>query len=475
MNTNCCVPAAPHTHGGFEAMGKPVLDWRTRLTAGLDRIIEAPDQTLGHIEEEIAKRTRDLERTVAEEVTQKKADQTPPCCPKCGAKLTRLSEGHLRKIQTRFGLIQIKRVRGWCKRCKEWQFPADKVLGIENGGGASPSVQEMAALVGSKMPVTEASAVIQRLTGVKLPRATLDREARRQGKRATEERQRLDEQMRTAAGTTQQLEPGLEQEPFTLVIELDAWNIRERDEWGQSAKSRAVGKEPERWHWVYGGTCFRLSQRVQNASGRPMILSRGYVMTRRGLEGLREQIFAESLRHGLAKAAKVLVLGDGGIWIWNLTEDRFPTAEQRLDLFHGKEHLWALAHELHPADEAAARQWVKPYLKHLERGRGARVINELNTVAKRLRGARRKQLQREVNYFGANLHRMNYPQGAKRGEPLGSGAIESTCRQYQCRFKRPGQFWTQLGDEGLMCLETFWRNRRWHLLFPHALTDPSKN
>jgi hypothetical protein len=78
-------------------------------------------------------------------------------------------------IQTRFGPIQIKRVRGWRKRCKRWQFPADKVLGIENGGTASPSVQEMAALVGSKMPVTEASAAIERLTGVKLPRATLDR------------------------------------------------------------------------------------------------------------------------------------------------------------------------------------------------------------------------------------------------------------------------------------------------------------
>jgi hypothetical protein len=478
MSTNCCVPAAPHTHGSFEAMQGPVLDWQARLTAGLDRIIKASDQTLGHIEEEIARRTRGLERTVAEEVAQKKADQTPPHCPNCGAKLTRLTEGHVRTIQTRFGPIQIKRVRGWCRRCKQWQFPADKVLGIENGGTASPSVQEMAALVGSKMPITEASAVIERLTGVKLPRATLDREARRQGKRATEERQRLDEQMCRAAGATQQLEPlrpGLEQEPFTLVIELDAWNIRERDEWGQSDKSRAGGKEPERWHWVYGGTCFRLSQRVQTAGGRPMILSRGYVMTRMGLEGLREQIFAESVRHGLAKAAKVLVLGDGGLWIWNLTQDRFPTAEQRLDLFHGKEHLWAVAHELHPADEAAARQWVKPYLKHLERGRGARVIHELKTVAKRLRGARRKQLQREVNYFGANLHRMNYPQGAKRGEPLGSGAIESTCRQYQCRFNRPGQFWTQAGDEGLMCLETFWRNRRWHLLFPHAASDPSKN
>jgi dethiobiotin synthetase len=55
----------------------------------------------------------------------------------------------------------------------------------------------------------------------------------------------------------------------------------------------------------------------------------------------------------------------------------------------------------------------------------------------------------------------------RAGETQGSGAIESTCRQYQCRFKRPGQFWSLAGDEGLMCLETFWRNDRWHLLFSH--------
>jgi hypothetical protein len=470
---NCCA-LVPHPSSSFEALQGPVMDWQRRLTAGLNRSIKASDQTLGHIEEQIARQTRDLERRVAEEVAQKKADESPPNCPSCGAKLTRLTLGHERTIQTRFGPIKIVRRRGWCRRCKSWCFPADYALGIESGGSASPSVQEMAALVGSKMPIAEASAVIERLTGVKLPPATLDREARRQGRRATEQRQKLDEQMRHAPGAAQEMRLAVPPEPFTLVIELDAWNIRERDDWGKSAQKRAVGQEPQRWHWVYGGTCFRLSQRVSSASGRPMILSRGYVMTRTGIEGLREQIFAEGLRHGLAQAAKVLVIGDGGIWIWNLVEDRFAGAEQRLDLFHAKEHLWTIAHDLHPEDEPAARQWVAPFLKHLERGSGPRIIKDLKAIAKRLRRARRQRLEREINYFGANLKRLTYRQGVKLGEPLGSGAIESTCRQYQCRFKRPGQFWSTAGDEGLMCLETFWRNHRWHLLFPHAC-DPSKN
>ena len=66
--------------------------------------------------------------------------------------------------------------------------------------------------------------------------------------------------------------------------------------------------------------------------------------------------------------------------------------------------------------------------------------------------------------------------GHKRGEPLGSGAIESTCRQMQCRMKRGGQFWSRAGDEALLCLEIFWRNDRWELLFPHvAITASSQN
>ena len=475
----CCETVPHFPSSSIKALDHPVLDWKARLTAGLNRSLEASDQTLGHLEEQIAAETRQLERQVAQEVAQKKADQTPPHCPVCKAKLSRLTQGHERRIQTRFGPIVLKRTRGWCRRCQQWRFPADEALGIEETGSASPSVQEMAALVGSKMPISEASAVIKRLTGVELPRATLDREARRQGQRAQRKRAQLDQQTHSGqqpAGpsNTLQLELGLE--AFTLVIELDAWDIRERDDWGQSQTKRARGQEPKRWHWVYGGTCFRLSQRVQSASGRPLILSRGIVMTRKGIEALREQLFAEALRHGLVQAAEVLVIADGAVWIWNLVEDRFKQARQRLDLFHAKEHLWAVAHALHPEDPLAARAWVQPLLKHLQSGRAVKVVQGLKHLAKRVRRHKRQAVLKEINYFTVNQHRMDYQQAAKRGEPLGSGAMESTCRQYQCRFKRPGQFWTTTGDEALMCLETFWRNNRWHLLFPHSQHgDPSKN
>jgi len=481
MSSSCCV-SVPHPSSSFEAFGKALPAWQERLKAGLSRSIRASDQTMGHLEEEILHKTCDLERAILEEAAQKKADQSPPVCPICGNKLSRVTQGHERSYQTRFGVVTIRRARGWCRRCKCWRFPADHLLGLAETGSCSPGVQEMAALAASKLPIAEASAVIERLTGVKLPRATLDREARRQGKRAEGKRRQMDEQLSQGAGS-EQLVPELRckvpLEPFTLVIELDAWNIRERNEeqWGRTEELRKAGEEPEWWHWVYGGTCFRLSQRVETPGGRSLILSRGTVMTRGGIHALKQQLWAEAMRHGLGQAKDVLVIGDAAVWIWNLTEDRFAGARQRLDPWHALQHLWAVAKALHPEDEAAAAAWIKPLKEKLLDSKAVEIIEELDSVLATLQDSRRKTVQAERNYLENNRERLDYTGAEERGEPLGSGAMESTCKQYQGRFHRSGQFWTTVGDEALMCLETFWRNARWSLLFPHvpADFDPSKN
>jgi hypothetical protein len=87
-----------------------------------------------------------------------------------------------------------------------------------------------------------------------------------------------------------------------------------------------------------------------------------------------------------------------------------------------------------------------------------------------------RQAHAQGEHYQQHQQRMKYEEARRRDEPVGSGAIESTCRQLQCRMKRCGQFWSTAGDEALLCLEMFWRNERWELLFPHAkLTVVSNN
>ena len=447
-----------------------------RLSASLEQSVRdfvvASDQDLGDIELQAEQQCRELLRQATETAAQRKADLTPPVCPVCQQPLSRVSGDHGRTFESRFGPVTIHRKRGYCRRCRKWRYPADTALGLEETAGYSPRVQEMAALLASKMPVGEASVVLEHLTGVKMARATLDREARRQGQRAQRLRGKLDEQARQ--GSVQQ---ELVLEPYQMIIQIDAWNIRERDNWGQTAGLRQAGQEPERWHWVYTGTCFRLDHRGRTAGGRPIISERGFVATRQGVDGLREQLHAEALRRGLGQAAGALVIADGAVWIWRLADDRFGQARQRLDFYHAVQHLAAVGRAIFGEDKDRIKGWLKPLVKQLKNQSAIKVIGRLEEILAGLpAGAAAQAVEREVRYFHEHQDRMDYRIAQRRGEPIGSGAIESTCRQTQCRFKRPGQYWSAQGDEALLSLEMFWRNHRWHLLFPHSRhLDPSKN
>jgi hypothetical protein len=433
----------------------------------------ATNENLGHLESQLAAEGKELLRQAAEAGAQKRAEATPPRCPQCQRALSNLTHGHRRTFTTRFGAITVQRTRGYCPRCHKWRMPADAALGLEETAGYSPAVQEMTALLASKMPVSEASLVLERLTGIQVPRATLDREARRQGERAQALRQELDAQ--PSAPSACQFELPLE--PYQMILQIDAWNIRERDQWGESAACRRRGVEPERWHWVYTGTCFRLEHRAQTAGGRPVIVERGFAATRAGIDALREQLHAEARRRGLGQAAGALVIADGAVWIWRLADDRFPGARQRLDFYHAVQHLVAVGRALYGEDRGKLQAWLKPLVRQLKHASALKVVHQLEEILAALpAGPTAEAVQTEVHYFQEHQERMDYRVARRRGEPLGSGAVEATCAQYQGRFKRTGQFWSRVGDEALLCLATFWRNGRWHLLFPHASPfDPSKN
>jgi hypothetical protein len=429
---------------------------------------------LGHLEVALSEPLRHLGAALLTEAAQKQAADTAWACPQCQGPLRREAKNCGRQVTTPVGPVRLTRDYGWCPQCQAWQFPADARWGLHPKAPASPRVQEMAAEAVLKMPCAEAEKSLPRLGGCPLSAAGLHREALRQGARAQALRQADLDLTTTPQGVAQLARQApAPQKPFVLIIQLDAWNIRERDGWGESAALRQQGQEPARWHWVYTATLFRLDQRGHTASQRPVITDRGYVATRAGLEVFERQVYAEALRRGLGAAAEVLVVADGAIWIWNLVENRFRRATQRVDLYHVKQHLWSVANELYGQDKAEARAWLRPLFRQLERKNdgAAQVLaalKELLRAKASLTPTQREKLAKEIGYFTTHAERMDYAQGRRKQQPVGSGAVESTCRQYQVRFKRAGQFWSLAGDESLLALETLNRNGRWRELFPHC-------
>jgi hypothetical protein len=470
-----------------------VQAWLKDMNARLDVIFAHPEQNLGEIEEQLARSVKEPLRLLAQRAAQVKANAVACQCPDCHGELTQ-QRWLCRTIHSRFGPLTIWRRYGFCPRCAEWHFPADYALGLGRKAPASPYVQEISALLVSKMPVEQAMLVAERL-GLDLSRCGLHQEAHRQGLKAQEWRGQFVGQLATWEQIQQVARASAEgppTQPFTLVIEIDAWDIRERDDWGKTEELRKAGQKPERWHWVYMATVFRLDHRGQTAGNRAVITQRGYAATRLGIEALSAQLYREALARGLGQAELVLIIADGALWIWNLAKDRFPNARQQLDLFHAEEHLWAVAHDLYGKGTPEAQAWVAPLLQQVRDDQTVAVIATLAELKPRLLEVQQKKLQTEIEYLEHNTHRMNYKavlearEACQKGNateeqqqlaqrPVGSGAIESACRQYQCRFKRTGQFWTTTGDEALMSLETMWRNGRWDQLYPHARSSTALN
>ena len=208
-------------------------------------------------------------------------------------------------------------------------------------------------------------------------------------------------------------------------------------------------------------------QAGQTSSGRGVITEKVVVRTLEDSTDLGGRLHWEARRGGLGRAKNKLVLGDGVAWIWNLKAARWPEAKELLDFWHAGQHLWTLGRACNGMDDLKAKPWVEKRLHQLRHGQEWAVLNEIAAL-KASRSQTGKIVKKEKKYFANQSRRMNYKEIADQGWPIGSGSVESSCRQDQCRFKRPGQSWTRAGFGNLSALDQARRNNHWDELWLSA-------
>ena len=87
-------------------------------------------------------------------------------------------------------------------------------------------------------------------------------------------------------------------------------------------------------------------------------------------------------------------------------------------------------------------------------------------------------LQGEINYFAANQQRMNYPLYRSCGLPIGSGVVESACKNVVAkRMKQSGMSWSLDGAKEMLQLRASVMSRRfwddYESLLPSSPTPES--
>jgi hypothetical protein len=359
-----------------------------------------------------------------------------------------------RTVVSLFGPLDVTRARCW--NGTGWSYPLDEAMGLMGHRGWSVGVQEAVSLLSCESGFATTSDLMGRLLGVSISPSIVQQLAESVGKQAHE---MLEVQTHDRGdGQVSALAPHQDCVPDTLIIATDGCQAPQRDG----------------WHEVKVATLYPKASRCKSSSGRSKLLSKGYFATLENAEQFGWALRAVGKAWGTHRVRRVVCMGDGAPWIWNLTDLHFPGAIEIVDFYHAAEHLWEVGEALwgDRHTSVATRAWVRRYRKYLKQGRTDLVIGAIERGwlqrQGKLSAKQGKTVRLNLAYFQRNRFRMRYGRFRQMKLPISTGAVEGACKfVVQSRFKRPGSRWSREGLSSMLALKLMRLNDRWELLWPY--------
>lgn len=361
-----------------------------------------------------------------------------------------------RTLVTQAGLLTFRRAYYYCRACQVGFYPLDTALGL-GPGQFSEGVQAGVCRLGAELPFERAATTYTALTGVPISPRAVARVTEARG--AAWEEELAEERAALLAGTAPPAAAPRPLDAGRWVVALDAARACFRDGWheikvgvvGRAQPTQRPGRDPGSW---------RPGAQVEEQS---------YVAHVGSMSGAAERLYAEVVRRGCDPSEEeVLCVGDGAPSIWNEFATHFPQRVEILDWYHAVEHLGAAGNGLFGEGTAPADAWVAARKEELWDGDVTAVVRALQTAA--AQESRGRAAAEEVHYFTTNAGRMAYAAYRAAGYPLGSGMVESGCKQVVGqRAKGAGMRWSVGGVQEVLTLrasllsgdwEAMWATRR---------------
>jgi len=268
-------------------------------------------------------------------------DQRKVPCP-CGHE-AEYQQLRSRPVLTVVGWTRMQRPWYLCDHCHEGQFPADEALDVK-GTDFSPGVRRMQAMVGLEAPFDQGRAQMKVLADLDVTAKSVERTAETIGADIAAGEQR---EIRKAV----QLDlPVIVGKPIPILyVQMDGTGVPVVKKETEGRKGKNNGR-PAHTREAKLGCIF--TQTSWDAEGYPIRDpdSTTYTGAIETAEEFGKRIYREAWNRSWSRAEKKVVMGDGAEWIWNLADTHFPGAVQIVDLYHARQHLWELAHRLHPND-----------------------------------------------------------------------------------------------------------------------------
>ena len=159
------------------------------------------------------------------------------------------------------------------------------------------------------------------------------------------------------------------------------------------------------------------------------------------------------------RVQELVFVCDGATWIWKLVSHYYPSAIQIVDWYHAEERLERIAEEAF-SDLGERQPWLKKITEAFWNGNVEFVIEACHTISKKSSLAKQA-----LTYFSNHMERMRYAQFRTAGYLIGSGVIESGCKQIVSRrLKLPGAQWNLDGAILTAKARCAWLSGRWQEL-----------
>ena len=352
----------------------------------------------------------------------------------------------LRTMHSVFGPVELRRNYFYCAATRRGRFPLDEALGLVES--FSPALVRLASRAAAREGYEAASADLSALAAVHIEGRQIHRLVNAIGPQVAAQLQ---------AGHTS----GADKIPV-LYVEVDATGVPMVAQELAGRKGKQADGSSKTREAKLG--CVFTQTKADEKTGRPVRDpdSTTYTGSFETAEDFGLRIRCEALRRHMGRAAKIVFLGDGAAWIWELARVNFPMAIFILDLFHVLERLHELCQGLYAGQPFWAERMEEQWKELLEQDGVADVIS---AARRRLKGLAREPddpLEKQIAYFENHRSRMFYKTYRDQGLFYGSGVIEAGCK---CvigqRLKESGMFWTESGATNILTLRCALKGNRW--------------
>jgi hypothetical protein len=349
--------------------------------------------------------------------------------------------------------------------CGKGQAPVDKRYGIEPGK-VTAGLAHLIALSGIHKAFEEGRKWLKEFLLFEISENTVRAETQKMGELQRQADTQLVKETQEEAGL-QKRERSQLPTPDILYGSVDAAKVRiePRNEKEKAVENRETWRDLKAGCWYEGEIVPTRQQSVRQkdkAQREGVVLrakNQQYFCDIEKADEFGKLLWATGCAVGADRARTLVFICDGAVWIWNLIVHYFPNAVQIVDWYHAVDRLKRIAEEAF--SKAEERQtWLEQSTEDLWQGRVEAVMEACQRLTKKSSLAKQSLL-----YYANNLERMRYAHFRAAGYLIGSGVIESGCKQIVTqRLKLPGAQWNVAGAVLVAKARTAWMSGNWKKL-----------